>query len=274
MTSSETSAGNPPSAPLSERRTSALGPRQAKIRAGREPQPRHWTRRQIVIATVLWVVGAVVLSVMSVFAHQYREFPFDISIEEWVQQLLRYPLLVRVVNFASDANWPIPAGVAVTVVTVGLALLRRYREAIASAIAGFGAANISFLINGLVARPRPAGGGIHAIANVGLHSYPSGHVSQVVSFYGFLLYLTILEGRTHPSWRRWLVIPQVISAYFLIFIGPSRVLEGEHWPSDVVAGYLVGALWLVVVIGLYHWMGLWWQRYQRRRQVAPASRRA
>ena len=235
----------------------------------RSELPARWSSRRIIIAALLWLAGAIALVVMSVLAHQYRTFPDDLQIEKWVQNLLPDTALARFINFASDANWPVPAGIAVIAVTLVLLVARRYRAAIATAIAGFGAANLSFFINKLVARPRPSGGGIHAVANIGLYSYPSGHVSQVVCFYGFLLYLSIREGQAHPTWRRWLWIVQAICGYFLIFIGPSRVLEGEHWPSDVVASYLLGSLCLVLVIALYHAMGLWWARHLRQHQPAP-----
>jgi undecaprenyl-diphosphatase len=234
--------------------------------------PARWEPRQIALASGLWLVGLIALVVLSILAHQYHTFPGDLRIERWVQNLLPDAALTHFINFASDANWPVPAGIIVIVVTLLLVIARRYRAAIATAIAGFGAANLSFVVNKLVARPRPAGGGIHAVANLGLYSYPSGHVSQVVSFYGFLLYLSIHEGRAHPTWRRWLWIVQVICVYFLICIGPSRVLEGEHWPSDVVASYLLGSLCLAVVIALYHAMGLWWARHQAGRQAQRQPR--
>jgi membrane-associated phospholipid phosphatase len=216
-----------------------------------------WQRGAALVA--LWLLGAVALAVLSLFAHQYAEFFFDRPITLWLQQALRVPPLTRFINLASDANWPVPAGAAVISATVGLALLRRYRAALVTALAGFGAANVSFIINGLVARPRPVGGEIQVIANIGLHSYPSGHVSQVASFYGFLLYLSIRarkSNRTWPPLTLWLLVVQAICVYFLVFIGPSRVLQGEHWPSDVLGSYLVGGLWLALMIALYHWLGM------------------
>ena len=33
----------------------------------------------------------------------------------------------------------------------------------------------------------------------------------------------------------------------------ARIYSGQHWPSDVLAGCLLGAVWLSVVIRLYVW---------------------
>ncbi len=37
----------------------------------------------------------------------------------------------------------------------------------------------------------------------------------------------------------------------ILLMGYSRVYEGEHWLSDVLGGYLSGALWLALFIFLY-----------------------
>ena len=224
---------------------------------------RHWSARQIAIGSALWGVGAVLLAALSFAAHSSADFPGDVGLAVWIQKL-HQPILVHVVNFASDANWPYPAGIIALCVIALLLLLRQVRAALCVALAGFGADLLNVTLNGLVARPRPNNVQIHAVAHLGLHSFPSGHVTHVIAFYGFLLYFTISFGGAHPAWQRWLLPIQVICGYFLFFIGPSRVLEGEHWPSDVLGGYLLGGLVLVAGIALYHALGVVWQRFRAR----------
>lgn len=236
---------------------------------GEQNVTQPWSARRIAIGLALWGVGAVLLVALSFAAHVYADFPGDVGLAVWIQQL-HQPLLVHVVNFASDANWPYPAGIIAISVMVLLLALRQVRAALCAALAGFGADLLNVTLNGLVARPRPNNVQIHAVAHLGLHSFPSGHVTHVIAFYGFLLYFTIDFGRAHPAWRRWLLPIQIICGYFILFIGPSRVLEGEHWPSDDLAGYLLGGLVLVAGIALYHALGIAWQRF-RARPTSPDS---
>jgi len=226
---------------------------------------RHWSGRRVALGSALWMVGAVLLVALCFAAHSYAEFPGDVGLAFWIQQL-HQPVLVHIVNFASDANWPYPAGAIAIGVIVVLLLFRRVGGALCAALAGFGADLLNVTLNGWVARPRPNNVQIHAVAHLGLHSYPSGHVTHVIAFYGFLLYLSFVTGREHPTWRLWLLPVQVICGYFIIFIGPSRVLEGEHWPSDVLGGYLLGGLVLTAAIALYHGLGFAWQAYRARRK--------
>ncbi len=220
-----------------------------------------WKRKHVVIGAALWLVGAALLALISVSAHRYPEFPLDEPIAAFIQGL-HQPALKAFVNFSSDANWPRPAGIIAIIVIVVLAALRHVRAAICAALSGFGADFVNVTLNGIVARPRPNNVHIQVVAHLGLHSFPSGHVTHVIAFYGFLLYFCIRQMQLHPAWRPWLWLPVVICAYFIIFIGPSRVLEGEHWPSDVLGSYLIGALMLTVAIALYHLMAMAWLHYR------------
>ena len=76
-------------------------------------------------------------------------------------------------------------------------------------------------------------------------SFPSGHSAGAVVLYGVVTYLVWKHLRT--AWQR----IGVVAAGLLIVagIGASRVYLGVHYPTDVAAGYLVGLMWLVPVIG-------------------------
>jgi membrane-associated phospholipid phosphatase len=76
-------------------------------------------------------------------------------------------------------------------------------------------------------------------------SFPSGHSVFAVVLYGTLVYL----GMRHLT-RMWERVTVVIGAVLLVLgIGYSRIYLGVHYPSDVVAGYVVGVVWLTAVAG-------------------------
>jgi len=50
------------------------------------------------------------------------------------------------------------------------------------------------------------------------------------------------------------VIAITICAALIVLIGRSRIFLGAHWASDVAGGYLIGMIWLFVLILAYQWI--------------------
>jgi undecaprenyl-diphosphatase len=87
----------------------------------------------------------------------------------------------------------------------------------------------SYITNEIVRRPRPSDHGLHILHVIkNYYSFPSGHVVHAVAFFGFVLFLTWRMRR--PALPLWPVRAVLIA--LIVLMGPSRVLEGEHWPSD------------------------------------------
>ena len=75
-------------------------------------------------------------------------------------------------------------------------------------------------------------------------SFPSGHTAAAVCFYGSIAAIILWHSR-----HRWIkVVAVVICAAVPLMIAGSRVYRGMHYPTDVLAGLLLGAIWLTVVI--------------------------
>lgn len=91
------------------------------------------------------------------------------------------------------------------------------------------------------ARPDLVLGGV---LSPGLHAFPSGHVAQVVSAYGFLMFLWIRSSRSAAERTLAVLLLVAVAAV----VGLARLVLGAHWPSDMVAGAAAGAAWLAVVV--------------------------
>ena len=78
-------------------------------------------------------------------------------------------------------------------------------------------------------------------------SFPSGHVFGVTVFLGFWGFMA-----AYYRLRKRFLLPLIILfAILILAIGPARIYEQAHWPSDVAAAYLLGALWLLLTIPLF-----------------------
>lgn len=78
------------------------------------------------------------------------------------------------------------------------------------------------------------------------YSFPSGHATMAVGFYGML---TVILAYHFNGFARWAVA--VAGLALVLLIGFSRLYLGVHYPTDVLAGFLAAPLWLVSVGGVY-----------------------
>jgi undecaprenyl-diphosphatase len=91
------------------------------------------------------------------------------------------------------------------------------------------------------ARPRPPEQTGLPITTI--PSFPSGHAMSALICYGFLAYLLVPK---MPS-RFWKWVVVIITVLIVLFDGFSRVFQGNHYLTDVLAGYALGIAWAALV---------------------------
>ncbi|MNF79928.1 undecaprenyl pyrophosphate phosphatase [compost metagenome] len=127
-----------------------------------------------------------------------------------------------------------------------------------------GAWLLNTVLKKLIERDRPSAEGW--LVEVDGFSFPSGHAMVSILFYGLLAYIVWVNVR--QSWRAAWVIP-ALAAFVILCIGLSRIYLGVHYPSDVLAGYTVGA---VVLMGCMHAVKTIRKRKESRNRVNHWSR--
>jgi membrane-associated phospholipid phosphatase len=113
---------------------------------------------------------------------------------------------------------------------------------------GWGTGLISTVTKAVMKRPRPLEPDVRVVtARLGGSSFPSGHVITYMGVYGFLAYLVHTLVRPVPI-RRTAV---GFLAALLALVGPSRIYQGHHWATDVVASYMLGLSYLIGLSAVY-----------------------
>ena len=77
-------------------------------------------------------------------------------------------------------------------------------------------------------------------------SFPSGHALMSITFYGLIGY--IVWHTVHNKPLKWTLF--IFFLLLIFFIGLSRIYLRVHYTSDVIAGYCIGILWIVISIGV------------------------
>lgn len=144
----------------------------------------------------------------------------------------------RVITASGSTAFLLPFAIVVAVVLV--VRERTTRPAVFITVAGAGVLLLYQSIKVAVSRPRPELEPIIAVATG--YAFPSGHAAQSVALLG-----AIATALTHRAPRRWQIAAAVTVIVWAALIGASRVYLGVHWTSDVIGGWTLGAVWLLVV---------------------------
>jgi undecaprenyl-diphosphatase len=153
-----------------------------------------------------------------------------------------------VMRAVSWPGFPPQSRVIPTAITSGL-IVGRLRLEAACFVLAWGTALVATGAKSLMNRPRPvAGKDLRVVAApLGGSSFPSGHVLTYVGVYGFSTYLLFVLLPNGPGRR--LGIAGLLGLVALV--GPSRIQQGHHWMTDVVASYLLGTSYLIGVAAVY-----------------------
>ena len=105
-----------------------------------------------------------------------------------------------------------------------------------------GASVVTGLVKILTTRARPD----EAVVDTLSSAFPSGHAVRAAAVYGLIAWLGLLVAR-----RRWLrVVLPLLAVAAVALNAYARVALAAHWPSDVLVGALLGAVWLAVSLHL------------------------
>jgi len=135
-----------------------------------------------------------------------------------------------------------PTVLSLTVLAVVgyLLLYRLYRNAAFVLAASLGGWILNDVLKAMFARPRPSV--VPHLREVGSASFPSGHAltSAVVFLTLGTLLMRVAEGRL----LKWYCIS--VAMLTTMLVGLSRLYLGVHYPTDVLAGWLVGLSWALI----------------------------
>jgi membrane-associated phospholipid phosphatase len=135
---------------------------------------------------------------------------------------------------------------------------RFWPDGLTMLLAGVGGGGLMYALKRLFHRPRP-----EAIFDELGYSFPSGHSFFAVTLYCMLAYW--LARDAPPRQRFWI---WTIAVTATLLMGFSRIYLGEHFPSDVAAGFAIGIPWIWGCLALPHAF------HRRGRDVSPEEKRA
>lgn len=188
---------------------------------------------------VIFAAGLVLFVLLAILMVTGNLQWFDDPIREWVYSI-RNPALTEVLKVITYmGNWQ-----TITLLCIVLLLFRktRLRYGVPVSTGAIFVTIFNRIIKLIFKRPRPEES-LHLIEEGG-YSFTSGHSITSMVVFGLLIYLV----RKYVRNRKAANILTAALAVPWIFIGLSRIYMGVHFPSDVLAGWALGAAVLVGII--------------------------
>jgi len=149
-------------------------------------------------------------------------------------------------------------GIVLASVLAYLLMMRRRAAALWVAVSTVGGVVLSNVLKLSFERPRPDL--VTHAARVFTSSFPSGHATLSAVIY---LTLGALLASLQTS-RRLKIFFLGIAIAITILVGVTRIYLGVHYPTDVLAGWCVGAGWAAICWTVFHWL-------QQRGRIEPAA---
>ena len=190
---------------------------------------------------VIFAAGLVLFVLLAILMVTGNLQWFDDPIREWVYSI-RNPALTEVLKVITYmGNWQ-----TITLLCIVLLLFRktRLRYGVPVSAGAIFVTIFNRIIKLIFKRPRPEES-LHLIEEGG-YSFTSGHSITSMVVFGLLIYLV----RKYVRNRKAANILTAALAVPWIFIGLSRIYMGVHFPSDVLAGWALGAAVLIGIIVL------------------------
>ena len=164
----------------------------------------------------------------------FDEHVFDL-IKPWVSQT--HTNIMLLITFLGSQNFLLPANILL--ILYFLLIRENKKTAFQIATVSITSVLVMFTIKFVLQRQRPL---VPLISKVHGYSFPSGHTFTSVTFYGIIAYIAYRNIKNIPL-RISVIIALVI---FVMLVGFSRVYLRLHYASDVIAGFCLGLIWLIL----------------------------
>lgn len=212
---------------------------------------------ELIIVLILFVVALLSFAYIINDIFGLKDTNFDMNVFANLHPFINpfNTLVMRFVTFFGTGQFLLPANILLALYFL---FLRKHKwYSLSVPVVSLGSFMIMSFLKMYFSRARP-GDPVYDTA-LGF-SFPSGHAMSAMTFYGLIIYL-VWKNITDINYRCLLTAALLI---FILLVGFSRIYLRVHFASDVLAGFALGLIWLVISLWVMHFI----ENYTRK-EIAP-----
>lgn len=217
---------------------------ETKLETAPSQKKAKWITLRLILALVLFVVTLIAFVAIADEIVLEHESGFDQVIFRYIQSFISPGLtaVMSTITFFGSAQFLFPA---YSVLIIYYLVRKRSQLALDIGMIGLSSTGILFLLKDIFKRHRPLD---PLIQNVTGFSFPSGHSFSSFTFFGLLIYIV-----WHSQIKRpWKIVVSIALIAFAAMIAFSRVYLRVHYPSDILAGFCLSVVWLMLSLWILH----------------------
>lgn len=224
-------------------------------------KPSDFSKRSIIIILIGFVIIGLAVYLFAQLAEDVIEeekFAFDQLVTDWVQGI-QAPWLGTFFGWVTELGSVMFLSIASVLFALFVFFFTKKSRwvIVYFAINMLGISLLTKVLKLIFERQRPE---VLAQYDGTGFSFPSGHSTGSIVFYGFMIYMVSTTG-----WKKSIrYIINILLGALIFLIGFSRVYLGVHFPTDILAGFAFGVSWLFVCIYALE-LTLWRQRRRQKK---------
>ncbi len=197
---------------------------------------------KILLVSILFLISIFSFAFLAEDVVEGREQKIDDGIFNFFNQFSTPHVInvMRVISFFGSVQFLIPA----YILMIAYFLMRKkYRNAIDIAIVAITSSALMFALKAIFHRQRP---NLPIIKGIYTYSFPSGHALSSFILCSILIF--IIRNGNWKTVYKWATT--ILLLLFSIIIGISRIILRAHYPTDVIASFCLGIVWVIVALWL------------------------
>lgn len=203
----------------------------------------HYKTKPFYLIFILLITSFITLAAL---ISQYPLLNFDIQVSQFLQK--HHSVFLDKLMLSISVFGELPWSLLLVVLIAAIFFILKYKRESYYILSILLSGLVILGVKNIISRPRPTAEYVRLVEVNRFQSFPSGHVMSYLIFFGFMIVLMKTMKGINQQLRNLITY---LSGVLIVTIPFSRIYLGAHWFSDILGGFLLGLIYLIVLCFFY-----------------------